>query len=102
MDFKKLPVAVRINKLVESLDGSEKMNKALSSASDGDEMITILIGASSSLGLGLTKDDLVKTPPIRDWIWWKNKQALLTLGSGTPRHQQDKNSKVKRLFERLF
>ena len=32
------------------------------------------------------------TPPIRDWIWYKNGGALVTVGDGIPRYQQDKNS----------
>ena len=20
------------------------------------------------------------TPPIRDWVWWKNKEAIVTIG----------------------
>jgi hypothetical protein len=39
--------------------------------------------------LGLTRADLLSTPPIRDWIWWKNKEALLTIGDAKPRYQQD-------------
>ena len=29
------------------------------------------------------------TPPIRDWVWWKNKEAVLTIGDDKPRYQQD-------------
>ena len=32
------------------------------------------------------------TAPIRDWIWYKDGGALLTVGDGIPRYQQDKNS----------
>ena len=28
-------------------------------------------------------------PPIRDWVWWKNKEAVLTIGDDKPRYQQD-------------
>ena len=31
----------------------------------------------------------MNTPPIRDWIWWKNKEAVLTIGDAKPRYQQD-------------
>ena len=31
----------------------------------------------------------MRTPPIRDWVWWKNKEALLTIGDAKPRYQQD-------------
>ncbi len=95
MDPKTLPVNKRVQILVEALDGAEKTNEALSSCDNGDEMIEVLYGASLNLNLGLTREDLMKTPPIRDWIWWKNKEALVTLGSGTPRHQQDSSSKTR-------
>jgi hypothetical protein len=39
-----------------------------------------LLGASAKLGLGLTRRDLTETPPIRDWIWFKNNQPLITIG----------------------
>lgn len=43
-------------------------------------MVDILLGASAKLGLGLTRRDLTETPPIRDWIWFKNNQPLITIG----------------------
>ena len=95
MDSKKLPVIERISLLVEALDGAEKTNEALSRCLDGDSMLDVLLDASSKLGLGLSREDLEKTPPIRDWIWWKNKQSLVTLGDGTLRHQQDISSKTR-------
>ena len=49
----------------------------------------MLLGASAKLGLGLTRAELTRTPPIRDWLWWKNKEALLTIGDAKPRYQQD-------------
>ncbi len=90
-----MTVKRKVTFLVESLDGAEKTNEALSRCEDGEAMLEVLLGASSKLGLGLTRDDLMKTPPIRDWIWWKNKEALVTLGSGTPRHQQDSSGKTR-------
>ena len=95
MDVRTLPVGKRIRLLVEALDGSKKLNKALSECDDGDAMLEILQGLSLDLGLGLSREDLLATPPIRDWIWWKNKQALVTLGEGTLRHQQDISSKTR-------
>ena len=95
MDSKELPVSKRISLLVESLDGAEQTNEALSSCKDSESMIVVLLDVSSRLKLGLTRDDLMKYPPIRDWIWWKNKQALVTLGNGTLRHQQDSSSKTR-------
>jgi hypothetical protein len=51
----------------------------------GDGMVEVLLDASRKLGLGLTRYELLTTPPIRDWIWWKNKEALLTIGDNKPR-----------------
>ncbi len=95
MDSKTLSVTQRVKLLVESIDGSEQTNEALSRCKDTEAMLDVLLGASSSLGLDLTRDELMVTPPIRDWIWWKNKEALVTLGSGTPRHQQDVSGKTR-------
>ncbi len=92
MDNKELPVAERVKLLVQSLDGAERTNEALSRCNDSDTMINILLSASKELDLDLTKADLIKTPPIRDWIWYKDGGALLTVGDGIPRYQQDKNS----------
>ena len=95
MESRKLPVSKRVQLLVEALDGAETNNEALSACANGQEMLEILISVSNKLSLGLTKQDLEQTPPIRDWIWWKNKQALVTLGKGTLRHQQDSASKTR-------
>ncbi len=92
MDPQSLSVNERVKLLVDALDGAEKTNEALSNCDTAEEMLTILIGASEKLGLGLTKKQLTETPPIRDWIWYKNGGALLTVGDGTPRYQQDKKS----------
>ncbi len=92
MDAKTLPVNERVKLLVEALDGAERTNEALSRCEDGEAMVGVLLGASEKLGLGLTRDDLIDKPPIRDWIWYKNGGALLTVGDGVPRYQQDKNS----------
>tara|TARA_Y100001968_G_C19407110_1_gene744279 strand:+ start:1558 stop:1893 length:336 start_codon:yes stop_codon:yes gene_type:complete len=95
MDFKTLSVPERVRLLVESLDGAEKTNEALSQCEDGEGMIEVLIEAANKLNLRLSKDDLMTTPPIRDWIWWKNKEALVTIGTGSLRHQQDSASKTR-------
>ena len=92
MELKNLSVNERVKLLVEAIDGEEQANNALSSCQDGESMIDLLLGRSSKMGLGLTRDDFLNTPPIRDWIWWKNKDAPLTLGDGVLRYQQDKNS----------
>ena len=69
-----------------------KTNEALSNCENAEAMLDVLLGASKKLGLGLTREELMTTPPIRDWIWYKNGGALLTVGDGIPRYQQDKNS----------
>ena len=89
IDPKTLPVPQRIALLVKALNGAKRTNEALARCSDGEAMLEVLLDASSRLGLGLTREDLTRTPPIRDWIWWKNKEALLTIGDNKPRYQQD-------------
>ncbi len=89
MDLKNLPVSQRVNALVRALDGARRTNEALARCGDGEAMLDVLLDASSKLGLGLTRRDLENTPPIRDWIWWKNKEAPLTIGDRKPRYQQD-------------
>ena len=87
MDPRTLPLGQRIALLVKALDGAEKTNQALATCADGEEMVAILLGASAKLGLGLTRRDLMQTPPIRDWIWFKNNDPLITVGDSKPRYQ---------------
>jgi hypothetical protein len=89
MDPKSLSVTQRVGLLVKALNGAQRTNEALARCGDGEAMVEVLLDASNRLGLGLTRRDLLETPPIRDWIWWKNKQALLTIGDNLPRYQQD-------------
>jgi hypothetical protein len=89
IDPKTLPVPQRIALLVKALNGAKRTNEALARCADGEAMLDVLVDASSRLGLGLSREDLTRTPPIRDWIWWKNKEALLTIGDNKPRYQQD-------------
>lgn len=88
-DLRHLPVVQRVALLVKALDGAERTNQALAQCGDGEAMLDVLLDASATLGLGLSRRQLANTPPIRDWIWWKNKQALLTIGDNKPRYQQD-------------
>ena len=88
-DPRQLPVSQRVSLLVKALDGAQRTNEALARCADGEAMLDVLLDASAKLGLGLSRRQLADTPPIRDWIWWKNKQALLTIGDDTPRYQQD-------------
>ena len=80
MDPRSLSVARRVALLVQALDGAKKTNEALARCSNGEEMLDVLLGASQKLGLGLTREQLSNTPPIRDWVWWKNKEAPITIG----------------------
>ena len=89
MDLQSLPVAQRVNALVKALNGAKRTNEALACCSDGEAMLDVLLDASARLGLGLSRQQLRDTPPIRDWVWWKNKEALLTIGDDKPRYQQD-------------
>lgn len=93
MDLRTLPLGQRIALLVKALDGAEKTNKALATCADGDAMVEILLGASAKLGLGLTRRDLTETPPIRDWIWFKNNDPLLTVGDAKPRYRREQPQK---------
>jgi hypothetical protein len=88
-DPRTLPVSQRVAILVKALDGAKRTNEALARCANGDEMVEVLLDASAKLGLGLTRGELTRTPPIRDWLWWKNKEALLTIGDAKPRYQQD-------------
>ena len=92
MNPRTLPVKERVKLLVKALDGAEKTNDALANCDNVEDMIKLLLASSDKLGLGLSREDLTSTPPIRDWIWYKNGGALLTVGDGVPRYQQDKNS----------
>ncbi|MFM7652197.1 MAG: hypothetical protein ACKO5M_04610 [Vulcanococcus sp.] len=89
IDPRTLSVGQRVTILVKALDGAKRTNEALAKCANGDQMVEVLLDASAKLGLGLTRPDLTRTPPIRDWLWWKNKEALLTIGDAKPRYQQD-------------
>ena len=80
VDPRSLPVARRVNLLVSALDGAQRTNEALAACTDGEEILDVLLGASMKLRLALTREQLRNTPPIRDWVWWKNKEALVTIG----------------------
>jgi hypothetical protein len=89
IDPRTLPVSQRVAILVKALDGAKRTNEALAKCANGDQMVEVLLDASTKLGLGLSRAELTRTPPIRDWLWWKNKEALLTIGDAKPRYQQD-------------
>ena len=88
-DLRGLPTVQKVALLVKALNGAKRTNEALARCGDGEAMLDVLLNASQRLGLGLSRDDLRNTPPIRDWIWWKNKEAVFTIGDDTPRYQQD-------------
>lgn len=106
MDLRSMSVNQRVKALVQALNGAERTNEALARCSDGEQMLDVLLGASAKLGLGLTREQLANTPPIRDWVWWKNKEALLTIGDNKPRYQQDNiqadTNQPRRRFLGLF
>jgi hypothetical protein len=89
MELQSLTVLQRVRALVKALNGARRTNEALARCSNGEEMLDVLLNASAKLGLGLSREQLRDTPPIRDWVWWKNKEALLTIGDNKPRYQQD-------------
>jgi hypothetical protein len=89
VDLQSLPVSQRINALVKALNGAKRTNEALARCRNGEEMLDVLLDASAKVGLGLSREQLANTPPIRDWVWWKNKEAVLTIGDNKPRYQQD-------------
>jgi hypothetical protein len=89
MDLRSMSVSQRVKALVQALNGAKRTNEALARCSDGEQMLDVLLDASAKLGLGLSREQLANTPPIRDWVWWKNKEALLTIGDDKPRYQQD-------------
>ena len=82
-------VAPLMDAPARALNGAKRTNEALAQCRDGEAMLDVLLDASAKLGLGLTRQQLADTPPIRDWVWWKNKEALLTIGDDKPRYQQD-------------
>ncbi len=95
MSFRNLSVKERIKLLVDTLDGDKRVNERLSESENADVMLDILVEFSNSMDLELNRDDLRKNPPTRDWIWWKNKEALVKLGDDSLRYQQDRSSKTR-------
>ena len=95
MNNRDLPIKKRLKLLVDSLDGAKETNKALSDCQDAEAMLDVLLAVSSKLNLGLTRNDLKQNPPIRDWVWWKNKEALVNLGDENLRYQGDSSGKTR-------
>ena len=65
-----MSVKEKVDLLLKALDGAESTNQALANCDDVEEMMNLLLVEADKNGLDLTKDDLMKTPPIRDWIWF--------------------------------
>ena len=95
MNNKNLSIQQKVKLLVDAIDDDQGTNEALSKCANGEAMVNILFEVSFNLRLGLSRKDLIETSPIRDWVWWKNKQSLVTLGDGTLRHQQDMSNKTR-------
>jgi hypothetical protein len=98
LELQNLSVSQRVNALLKALNGAKRTNEALARCSNGEEMLDVLLDASAKLGLGLSREQLANTPPIRDWVWWKNKEALLTIGDDKPRYQQDASGERRRFL----
>ena len=96
VDPRSLPVARRVALLVKALDGAKRTNEALARCSNGEEMLDVLLVASQKLRLGLSREQLRNTPPIRDWVWWKNKEAPIMIGDWA------KNIQIEHLFLVLY
>ncbi len=95
MGSSSLPIKARIKLLVDSIDGDENINEKLSKCKNSEAMLDILLDVSSQQNLNLTRDDLTQNPPIRDWVWWKNKEALVNLGDDNLRYQGDSSGKTR-------
>ncbi len=95
MDYRNSTVKEKLKLLVDSLDGDEQNNQKLSQCKDSEGMLDVLLEISSVMELGLTREDLRENPPTRDWIWWKNKEALVNLGDNNLRYQQDSSGKTR-------
>ncbi|MFZ4565659.1 MAG: hypothetical protein ACOYMY_04285 [Prochlorococcaceae cyanobacterium] len=87
-DWSRLPVSQRVRALVRGIEGHARWNEALAKAPTADAMLDLLVSASDRLGLGLSRADLARTPPLRDWLWFKTNKPLLTIGDDLPRYRQ--------------
>ncbi len=87
-DPRTLSVGERVSILVKVLDGAKRTNEALGRIAPTVIRWWRCCWMPRELGAGPHRVELVRTPPIRDWVWWKNKEALLTIGDAKPRYQQ--------------
>ncbi len=73
--------AQKVRALVKGIQGHQRWNEALAKAPDKEAMLDLLQQASDKIGLGLSRQELAETPPLRDWIWFKSNSPLFTIGS---------------------
>ena len=88
MDFSGYTAAQKISALVRGIEGDERWNAALAKAPNAEAMLDLLESAANKLKLGLSRKDLARTPPLRDWLWFKRNKPLLTIGDTLPRYRQ--------------
>jgi hypothetical protein len=87
-DYSNLSVQQKISALVRGIEGDERWNAALAKAPNAEAMLDLLESAANKLKLGLSRKDLARTPPLRDWLWFKRNKPLLTIGDTLPRYRQ--------------
>lgn len=73
--------AQKVRALVKGIQGHKHWNEALAKASDREAMLDLLQQASDKIGLGLSRQELAETPPLRDWLWFKKNSPLFMIGS---------------------
>ena len=88
MDFSGYTAAQKISALVRGIEGDKRWNTALAKAPTADAMLDLLESASNKLKLGLSRQALASTPPLRDWLWFKKNKPLFTIGDELPRYRQ--------------
>ena len=88
VDFSGYTAAQKISALVRGIEGDKRWNTALAKAPTADAMLDLLESASNKLKLGLSRQELASTPPLRDWLWFKKNKPLFTIGDELPRYRQ--------------
>ncbi len=71
----------KVRALVKGIQGHRRWNEALAKAPDRETMLDLLQQASDKIGLGLSRQELTETPPLRDWLWFKKNSPLFTVGN---------------------
>lgn len=88
VDFSGYTAAQKISALVRGIEGDKRWNTALAKAPTAEAMLDLLESASNKLKLGLSRQELASTPPLRDWLWFKKNKPLFTIGDELPRYRQ--------------